>query len=131
MSAHVKILAVLYIVFGVLGICVALFAGLALGVFASIIGASGEHNAPLGMAVLGLTGITLALVLLILSVPGIICGWGLLKFRPWARILGIILAAIGLIRFPIGTLFGIYALWVLFQKDTEQLFAPAQPLPPA
>jgi hypothetical protein len=29
---------------------------------------------------------------------------------------------LALIRFPFGTAFGIYALWVLFKKDTEALF---------
>ena len=125
MSTHVKIVAVIFVVFGVLGLLLAFFSSVIFGVLAGIVGASGGEGAGLGGAFLGLTGAVLTMVLIVLSVPCIICGWGLLKFRRWARILGIILAAINLIRFPFGTIFGVYALWVLFQKDTEALFAAA------
>jgi hypothetical protein len=43
------------------------------------------------------------------------------KRRRWARIMGIILAALALPKIPFGTIFGIYALIILFQKDTEVL----------
>ena len=61
-----------------------------------------------------------------LSLPGIITGIGLLRLRPWARIAGIVLSILGLMAMPIGTIVGVYGLWVLFSKDTERLFA-AQP----
>ena len=60
--------------------------------------------------------------MLLFAVPCIACGIGLLKRQRWARILGIVLAAVALIEFPIGTAFGIYALVILFSKDTEALF---------
>lgn len=122
MSTHVKVLGVLFIVFGVLGVFGAFFTSLVFGVLATILGASHEHGAPFGLAMLGLAGMALTVMLLVLSIPSIICGIGLLRFRRWARILGIILAAIGLLRFPVGTLFGVYALVILFRKDTEALF---------
>jgi hypothetical protein len=124
MSTHVKVLGVLFIVFGVLGVFAAFFSSFVFGILATIVGASHERGAPLGVAVLGLAGVAMTIVLLVLSVPGIICGIGLLRFRRWARILGIILAAIGLLRFPVGTIFGVYALVILFRKDTEALFEP-------
>ena len=57
------------------------------------------------------------------SLPSVATGIGLLYFKPWARILGIVLSAIALLGFPWVTLLGIYGLWVLFNKDTERLFA--------
>jgi hypothetical protein len=123
MATHVKVIAVLFIVFGILGVLGAFFSSIVFGLLASFVGASHEEGSAVGLAVLGLTGAALTVVLLFISVPGIICGWGLLKLRPWARILGIVLAAISLIRFPIGTIFGAYALVILFQKDAEALFA--------
>jgi hypothetical protein len=126
-QTHVKVVAVLFLVFGALGLIAAVVASLAFGVAASFVGASGDQNAPLGVAVLGLTGVALAVFLTALSIPSVICGWGLLKLRRWARILGIVLAAISLIRVPLGTIFGIYALWVLFQKETEQMFGVGSP----
>ena len=59
---------------------------------------------------------------MLVSLPGLIAGIGLLKFRPWARILGIVVAILNLINIPIGTVVGIYALWVLFSRETERLF---------
>ena len=58
----------------------------------------------------------------VLSLPQIVCGIYLLKFRPWARVLAIVLAILSLIHIPFGTIFGVYALVILFHKDTEALF---------
>jgi hypothetical protein len=122
MQTHVKVVGALFIVFGLFGCVLAMFSSFLFSVLGGIVGSSGERGAAAGVAVLGLAGVALAVFLLVVSVPAIICGWGLLTKRSWARILGIILASIGLIRVPFGTIFGIYALWVLFNKDTEALF---------
>lgn len=49
--------------------------------------------------------------------------WGLLHFRPWARILAIILAVLHIFSFPFGTALAIYTLWVLLSSETQPLFA--------
>jgi hypothetical protein len=59
-----------------------------------------------------------------LSIPFFLAGWGLLKFKPWARIFGIVLGVLCLIHIPFGTLVGIYAIVILFRKETEALFVP-------
>lgn len=123
MATHVKVLGVLYIVFGIFW---ALMAALMLFVFAGaagIAGAAADPDAWIAVPILGITGTALVLFFLVLSVPGIIAGVGLLKFRPWARILAIVIAILNLLNFPFGTIIGIYALWVLFSKETEALFA--------
>ncbi|MEO8070621.1 MAG: hypothetical protein ABI652_04415, partial [Acidobacteriota bacterium] len=119
MSTHVKVVAVIFIVFGAMGVIGAFFSTLLFGTLAGIVGTSQESGAGVGSAVLGVTGVALSALLLIFSVPSIICGMGLLKFRRWARILGIVLAIFSLIHVPWGTVFGAYALWVLFSKETE------------
>jgi hypothetical protein len=116
----------LFIVLGTMGLAAAGAASVFFGMAARAVGASGDESAPLGVAVLGLTGIALTILLVALGVPSLICGVGLLKFRRWARLLGIVLAAIALLHMPLGTLFGLYVLWVLFQKDTERLFGLAE-----
>ena len=122
MATHVKVIAVLCLIFGAFGVLLALFSSFIFSALAALVGSTNDPDASAGMAVLGLTGITLTIVVLVFSIPYIICGWGLLKLRPWSRILGIILAAISLIRVPFGTIFGIYALIILFNKETEALF---------
>ena len=58
--------------------------------------------------------------------PGVIAyilaGFGLLKYKSWARILAIILAILNLILFPIGTALGIYTLVIMFNDEAEALF---------
>jgi hypothetical protein len=59
---------------------------------------------------------------MLLSLPGLIAGIGLVKFRPWARILGIVISALDLLSVPFGTALGVYGLWVLLSTETEALF---------
>ena len=62
------------------------------------------------------------LILLVISVPGIIAGIGLLQYRPWARILTIILSVIELLNFPFGTALGFYGIWALLSPEGAALF---------
>jgi hypothetical protein len=51
-----------------------------------------------------------------------------MKRKPWARILVLILACLDLLIIPIGTLIGIYELWVLLNEETVKIFAvPSRP----
>jgi hypothetical protein len=45
-----------------------------------------------------------------------------LSYLSWARYLIIVVAALGCLNIPIGTLKGVYSLWVLLQDDTVKLF---------
>lgn len=65
------------------------------------------------------------------GVLGLITAYGLLERRPWARVLGIVVAGLELPGFPVGTAFGAYTLWVLLHRDTKALFVEElPPLPP-
>ena len=131
MQTHVKVVAVLFIVFSALGVLVALGALAMFGGAAGIVGAAAEgDDAALALPIIGLTGTIVTIFLLAISVPGLLAGYGLLNLKSWGRILGIVLCAINLINIPFGTVFGIYGLWVLLNKDSERLFLPSvQPLP--
>jgi hypothetical protein len=122
MDTHVKVLAWLYIIFGVLGTLL----GLGFMALLSVIGMAGAASDPdawMALPILGLTGAALGTFLLMLSLPGIIAGVGLLKYRQWARILTIVLSALNLMNFPIGTILGIYGLWVMLSDEGSRLFA--------
>ena len=58
----------------------------------------------------------------VFALPGLVDGIWTAQCKPWARIVGIVLSAISLINIPIGTVIGIYGLWVLLSKETEPLF---------
>jgi hypothetical protein len=51
-----------------------------------------------------------------LSIVYLGSGWGLRALRPWARVPAVVLAAIGLLGFPIGTLINAYILWLLLSR---------------
>lgn len=123
MATHLKVTAMLFVLAGVLLVFMALLMSLFFGILGGVVGASGEENAGLAVAILGLSGAALTIILLVLGIPYIICGWGLYRRRRWSRVMGIILAAIALTKIPLGTAFGIYALIILFQKDTEKLLS--------
>ena len=130
MATHVKVLGALFILFGALYVVLAFGSTMLLGIVAGIVGTQGGDDAAIGASVLGFAGAALFVVMLCIGIPGIIAGIGLLKFKRWARILGIVLSAIRLISFPFGTIVGIYGLWVLFNKETEALFEnPPAPVP--
>lgn len=67
----------------------------------------------------------ISVVFLAIGVPSLIAGIGLRKHKGWAHTLAIVLAVLALASFPIGTAVGIYTLWVLTQKETEQLLGAA------
>ncbi len=45
-------------------------------------------------------------------------GFSLLTRRPWGRVVGIVVAILSLLKFPIGTALGIYTLWVLVPAES-------------
>lgn len=121
MTMHLRIVAVLFLVFGSLLLAGGLVAGVFFGGLAAFVGLA-DAGGDVGQWVLGLTGAAFTIFLCVVAIPSVAAGWGLLKQKRWARTLGIILAAIALINFWIGTVFGIYALWVLLNTRAEEIF---------
>ena len=108
MATHVRILGILHIVLGVMGLLFALVVLLIFGGIAGVLGMSDQGpDVQVAIPILAAIGTFVFFVLLILSVPGIIAGIGLLQFRPWARILTIILSVFELMSVPFGTAIGI------------------------
>ena len=124
MKQHVSILGILYIVFGCLGILCALGFLVLFGGAAGIVGmvAQEQPDAQVAVPILGGIGVVVAVILTVLSLPGLVVGIGLTKFRRWARIGGVVLSALNLLNFPFGTALGAYGLWVLLSKESEPLF---------
>ena len=122
MDTHVKVLGVLHIAMGALGLIGALLLILIFGGAAGIVGASGDPDAAVALPIIGITGTALVVFVVALSLPGVIIGIGLVQFRSWARIGGLVLSIFDLIWIPFGTILGVYGLWVLLSKDTERAF---------
>ena len=125
MQQHVKIFAILNLVLGGLALLGGVIALAFFGGLAGLVTFNDDtHDAMVGGAVLSLIGAVILVVMLVLSLPMIIAGIGLLNYRPWARILAIIVCAIHIFGFPFGTAFAIYGLWVLLSNQGAALFRP-------
>jgi len=117
MKKHIELLGILHIVYNLLGILI----GIGFLVFLPSIGLiSGDHIA---LGVLTLVGSILGGFFLVFSIPGIIAGIGLIKIRPWARILAIIMACIDAFNIPIGTALTVYTFWVLINDEAIKEFS--------
>jgi uncharacterized membrane protein (DUF2068 family) len=110
---------------GILGWCFIIYDGLfALFAIAFFLFVSGTLmiKEPRAMIVFGPAVSILTVICVIAAAPGLVAGVGLLRLKPWARILGIVAGAMNLLSFPFGTALGVYALWLLLHKDTQPLF---------
>jgi len=118
MEKHITLVAALHIGLGILGTLTALI------VFIAVTGGGLLSEDPQAIMITSLVGTCVCCFLLIISLPGIIGGIGLLKRASWARILMLIVAVMDLIHVPHGTILGVYTLWVLIQDETVRLLRP-------
>ena len=63
-------------------------------------------------------------VVLLLTVPYMIAGVGLWRLRPWSRTLSTIVLTLGMLSFPLGTLLGVYGIWLLSSSEADAVFSP-------
>lgn len=124
MESHIKILGILHVVLGGMGILGAIAILVVFGGIAGIVGSTAAPNdSAIAIPILGGIGSIIAVVLLALSLPGFIGGVALLNMTSWSRIYMIVISALYLVHVPIGTALGIYGLWVLTKPETEALLS--------
>lgn len=116
MKKHVSIAAILQIVFGTLNIIGALVIAFTFGFVDQFV------DDATALKVLDIVSIPLITMLAVIGGAMVIGGIGLLSCKNWARVLTLIMAALGLLNIPIGTLKGVYIIWVLVQTETAALF---------
>lgn len=121
MEKHVTVLGAIHIALGVIGVLLAAF------LFFVVAGAGWISQDRDAIAITTGIATLLAGFLLLLSVPQIVAGAGILAHKQWARILTLILGVLHLFNIPIGTIAGLYTFWVLMDDRTAALFG--QPLP--
>ena len=119
---HVMILGWLYIIANAIFLVIGAF------VFTLLTGIGVAAGDPDAVAILGVVGTSVGLLLATLSLPGIIAGYGLLTRKAWGRILALIVAIISLVNIPVGTVIGVYALWVLMQESAVDYFEASLPV---
>ena len=117
MKKHVTVVGAIHIGFGILGLILAIAVFFALNFAKGLIP---DEEVP--TMILKFLALSIPLLIGFMSTLGLIGGIGLLSYFPWARYLIIVVAALGCLNIPIGTLKGVYSLWVLLQDDTVKLF---------
>jgi hypothetical protein len=117
MKKHVTVVGAIHIGFGILGLIGALAVFFALHFAKGFVG-----NDEVPTIVLSFLAASIPLLIGFMSTLGLIGGIGLLALKNWARYLIIVVAALGCLNIPIGTLKGVYSLWVLLQDETVALF---------
>lgn len=121
MRKHVTVVGAIHIGFGMIGLIGALTVFFALRFATGIV-----EGDDIPETVLKFLSLSLPMLIGFTSTLGLVGGIGLLSFQPWARYLVIVVAALGCLNIPIGTLKGVYSLWVLLQDDTLKLFERRQ-----
>ena len=127
MEQHIRAVAILNIVYGGLGVLLALAILAIFGGVAGLVMADADPDAEFVAPMMGVIGAVVFLCVAIVSVPAVVAGIGLLSFRSWARILTIIVSVLHLFSIPFGTALGIYGMWVLFKDETTALLNSKQP----
>ncbi len=116
MEKHINVVGALQIGYSIMGIVVGI---LLFTLFHFIGDFVDDHEAEFVLSILSKVFI---IVITVVSIPGIIAGFGLFKRKEWARILTLILSVLHLLSFPIGTAVGIYSIWALVQTEVVQAF---------
>jgi phage shock protein PspC (stress-responsive transcriptional regulator) len=116
MEKHINVVAVLQIGLSIFGVIVAIAVYTILNVVGNF---TDDQEANF---ILKIIANVIATFFIILSIPGIIGGIGLLKRKEWARVLVLILSVLHLFRFPVGTAVGIYSIWALVQPEIVAVF---------
>lgn len=111
MKSHIELLGLINIVSGAFWELLGLF------ILASFFLLAPTTGDPTGSFAFITIGTVLGGFLLVLGIPTLIAGIGLLKHKSWARILTLIVGIFAFFSFPIGTLIAIYTFWVMTNDE--------------
>ena len=111
MKTHIELLGLVNLLSG------AFWELLGLGILAGFILLAPTTGDPTGSFALITMGVVVGGYLLVLGIPTLIAGIGLLKHKSWARVLALIVGIFAFFSFPFGTLIALYTFWVLTNTE--------------
>lgn len=116
MEKHINIVAALRIAFSILYLIIGIAGFIVLRIVGDL---TNEHEAEFVLSIIA----NIALIFfIVISIPGLLAGFGLLKHKEWARILTLILSVLDLLNFPLGTAVGVYSIWALTNNEVTEAF---------
>jgi zinc-ribbon domain len=77
---------------------------------------------PEAFTLIGPIAFLVGVLLLIVSMPSVAAGVGLLRYRNWGRVLTLLLSVLGILQVPLGTATAIYSFWVLLSEGGKSFF---------
>lgn len=126
LDSHKKILGILYIISAALTILGMLLLNAILSlIFSFAFEEMNEEERRIVELVMSIVQYLPFFIIVFISAPTMIAGIGLLMRQSWATVLAMIMGCLKLFSFPIGTVLGIYAIWIFSedQKLTRAKFA--------
>ena len=66
----------------------------------------------------------IGILIFVFSIIGIIGAIGVIKKKEWGRITSLVISFFNLIHIPLGTILGVYSIWVLLNDETIRFFNP-------
>jgi hypothetical protein len=118
MKTHIQIVAILHLALGAMSLLGAIAIFLIFGVATAVVTSQGDQQAG---GVTAIVGIVIAAFLALLSLPGILGGWALYSGRSWGRPVILVLSALHVLNFPVGTALSVYSFWALLKESPPSL----------
>ncbi len=120
MEGHKRILAILYIISGsvqILGMII--LSSIISIIIPFVMDEAGPEAQWVFVWIVPFIRVIAVGVILLFSIPSIIGGIGLLNKKSWALTLLLVLGCFKLFSFPIGTVIGIYTIWVYAENHKK------------
>jgi hypothetical protein len=111
LEKHRALLGTLHIALGASTLLAALI------VFVVIVGGGALSGHRLAVEITSQVGSSIAALLTLLALPGLVGGVALLARRPWAPYVVFGVSALNLTNLPVGTAIAVYSLWVLLKDE--------------
>lgn len=119
LDGHKRVLGILYVISGTLTLIGMLMLNAILSlIFSFVFDQANPEEQRVIELITALMAYLPWLIIIFLAAPTIIAGIGLLTRQNWAVILSLIIGCLKLFSFPIGTVIGVYAIWI-FSEDQK------------
>jgi hypothetical protein len=113
LDQHLRALGIAHLIYS----CLLLIpAAIVFGVLTTVGMFADDHEVA---KILPLIGTSVGAFLLILAIPGLLAGYGVLSNKSWGLSVALVVGLLNILCFPFGTALGGYSLWV-FTKTNEQ-----------
>ena len=118
MEQHKKVLGIIYLITSILQILfLSMLSLLWSTIFGFIMSEVDPHEGRIVEFVFSILRFIPWIIVLFISIPTLIAGFGLMNGQKWALMMALILGCLKILSFPIGTAIGIYSIWVYLESD--------------